>query len=297
MALSRVGYFSRETVVSLSRNFMMSVACVITIAISLALVGGALVYTNWVDNGTARWQGNVAFDVFMNVDATESQIADVRQALENDSDVKKASFLDKQAAYNEFKSLFSKEPALVENVDAASLPTSFKVTLVNAKTIDTVTKRYATRPGVWSIASPSQAVKDEITRAERTRLVLLSLSALLLVSSVILVIFTVRLATLARRREIEVMKLVGASNWFVRIPFMAEGGVQGLLGALFAALLTVVVAKLIPAFAQPPKGPGGVSTYFIDPSYVAWTVGGLFLSGITIGVVAAFIGLYRYLDV
>jgi len=297
MAFSRVGYFSRETALSLSRNFLMTIACVIAIGISLLLGGGALMYTHWVDNGTARWQGNVAFDVFMNVDATESQIADVRAALDNDSDVKKSTFVDKQAAYREFKELFAQEPALVENVDAASLPTSFKVVLADAKKIDVVTQRYEKRPGVWSIVSPTAEVKKEIRQAERTRWVLLGLSGLLLVSSVILVVFTVRLATLARRREIEVMKLVGASNWFVRIPFMAEGGVQGFLGAVFAAVGTVVVANLIPVFAQPPKGPNGASTYAISTSYMWGTVGGLMVAGMIIGIVAAFVGLYRYLDV
>lgn len=135
MAFSRIGYFTRETSVSLSRNFMMTVACIITIAISLLLVGGALVYTRWVDNGTAQWKGNVAFEIFMNVDATDAQIAEVRQALDGDPDVKKSVFLDKQAAYEEFKKLFANEPALVQNVDAASLPTSFRVTLTKAELI------------------------------------------------------------------------------------------------------------------------------------------------------------------
>lgn len=297
MAFSRIGYFTRETSVSLSRNFMMTVACIITIAISLLLVGGALVYTRWVDNGTAQWKGNVAFEIFMNVDATDAQIAEVRQALDGDPDVKKSVFLDKQAAYEEFKKLFANEPALVQNVDAASLPTSFRVTLTKAELISSVRERYEKRPGVWDVVSPDKVVKDQLKRADTTRKVLLSIAALLLLSSVILVVFTVRLATLARRREIEVMKLVGASNWFVRIPFMAEGGVQGFLGALFAGIGTFVVAWAIPKVVDAPKTVSGASTYYIDSGYVVWTIGGLMATGIVIGVSAAFFGLYRYLDV
>lgn len=292
-AFARIGYFARETFTSIGRNFAMSLACVITIAISLLMFGGALVWIQWTDSGTVQWRSGVKFEIFMNVDATDTEIADVQAALDDDPDVEDVIFLSREDAFEEYKRLFADEPELVEVASPDILPPSFRVVPAQAEEIEAIQTRYGTRPGVDEIRSPTDEVRERLRQASIVQWVLWSVAIVLLASSVILIIFTVRLATLARRREIEVMKLVGASNWFVRIPFMAEGGVQGLAGATLAGLGTLGLATMIPNIFDGRSWAG----YSLSGSMVGWTVVAIVLIGLAIGVFSAFVGLVRFLDV
>src|SRR5215211_5903274 len=181
----------------------------------------------------------------MTVQATDAQIRDVRTGLEDDPQVKDFRFLDKPAAYEEFKRIFRKDPDLVKNVDADALPTSFRIVPARAEFTNAIKKRFEPRAGVDDVATPAEALRGLLSATSTARIIFIGLSIVLLVSSLFLIVNTIRLATFARRREIEVMKLVGASNWFVRVPFMAEGLVQGAIGAGFAFGLVYALKWLI----------------------------------------------------
>jgi cell division transport system permease protein len=294
--MSRLRYFARETVVSLRRNLMMTIAGVLTVAVSLALFGGSLLLNRWASNGTQIIKDDVRLEVFMNVDATDEQIKGVRTALSNDPDVKSFHFVDKAGALAEFKRLFQKDPDLVANTRAADLPTSFRIAPKTAELTDTVRRRYRVSAGVESVVTPAQALRNILDITNKIKVILFVLSAVLLVSSMFLIVNTIRLATFARRREIEVMKLVGASNWFVRIPFLAEGLAQGLFGA---GIATSVVLLL--KFA-------GFDNWFNDPKSVLYTfyltngdatIVAVFVlaAGVIIGLVGSALGLRRFLRV
>ena len=239
--MSRLRYFARETVVSLRRNLMMTIAGVLTVAVSLALFGGSLLIAKWASNGTEIIKGDVRLEAFMNVHATDEQIKGVRTALSSDPDVKSFRFVDKQGALAEFKRLFQKDPDLVANTRAADLPTSFRIAPKTAELTPIVQRRYKVQAGVDSVVQPAEALRNILDITRTVKLILFALSAVLLISSLFMIVNTIRLATFARRREIEVMKLVGASNWFVRIPFLAEGLVQGLVGAAIASTLVMIL--------------------------------------------------------
>src|ERR1700730_6062354 len=104
--LTRLAYFGRETIISLRRNLLMTIAGVLTVAVSLALFGGIMLLGKWVDHGTTSIKGGGRLEVFMTVEATSTQIEDVRSALKSDTAVKSFTFLDKKAALNEFKRIF-----------------------------------------------------------------------------------------------------------------------------------------------------------------------------------------------
>src|SRR4029079_8150690 len=124
---SRLQYFTRETTVSLRRNLLMTIAGVLTVAVSLALFGGIMLLSKWVDHGTEQIKGGVRLEAFMVPDATKQQIADVEQAIKDDPQIKDYRFLTKEDAYEAFKKIFRNEPDLVKNVDAETLPTSFRI--------------------------------------------------------------------------------------------------------------------------------------------------------------------------
>jgi len=293
--LTRFGYFARETIVSLRRNLLMTIAGVLTVAVSLALFGGILMLSRWVGHGTERIKGGVRLEVFMKVDATDQQIADVRAALKNDANVKSFKFFDKQAALQEFKRIFRKDPDLVKNITADALPTSFRVVPVQAEKTTTVQRAFNAQPGVDDVATPEEALRGLLDATNTARIIFIGLSLILLVSSLFLIVNTIRLATFARRREIEVMKLVGASNWFVRVPFMAEGLVQGLIGA---GLAVGVVVALKVGFDNWFNSPTGFFREFYVTSGDATIVALYVLAlGVIIGLIGSTIGLRRFLKV
>ena len=291
----RFGYFARETWVSLRRNVLMTTAGVITVAVSLCVLGGALLMTRLVDHGTQRWKDGVEFEIFMNPDATSPQTKAVQSALSADSDVLRFRYLSKDDAYKLFKRLFKDQPDLVSTVSARNLPESYRVAPRKAELTAAVAGRYRVLPGVDSVETADKAVKDLLATSKWIRFGFFAIFFALLFASLFLIVNTIRLATFARRREIEVMKLVGASNWFVRVPFMLEGMVQGVIGAAVAVAavwgLRQVLTDAIPTTNNFWRG------WYVGPSD-AWQISIIVLVlGAGIGAIGAIVGLRRFLDV
>lgn len=284
--------------ISLRRNLLMTLAGVITVAVSLALFGGVLLLSSWVDHGTERIKGGVRAEVFMIVKATDQQIEGVRAKLAKDPDVKSFKYFDKQAAFREFKKIFKDDPDLVKNITASALPPSFRVVPRKAELTEVVQRRYENEPGVDQVSTPAEALQGLLDATGITRTIFIGLSVILLASSLFLIVNTIRLATFARRREIEVMKLVGASNWFVRVPFMAEGIVQGLIGAGLAVASVVALKKFVFDGPLAPANAGQFFREFYVTSGDALRIAGyVVILGIFIGLVGSTIGLRRFLRV
>jgi len=302
---TRTAYFARETIISLRRNVLMTVAGIATVAVSLSLFGGILLLSKWVDHGTEKIKGGVTLEIFMNVKATKQQIDAVQKNLEDDSGsngtVKSFRHLNKQDAYEEFKRIFRREPDLVSTITAVDLPESFRVaprTHAGGPDVDQLTEQikneYSTQQGVNVVETPGDALKGLVDVTNTVKLIFIVLSGILLLSSLFLIVNTIRLATFARRREIEVMKLVGASNWFVRIPFLAEGLVQGLVGAGFAVIAVLGLKHFGFDSAFSDRG-SFFSEFFVttgDSYRIAFYV---LLGGFVIGGLGATVGLRRFL--
>jgi cell division transport system permease protein len=293
--LTRLGYFARETLVSLRRNLLMTLAGIITVAVSLCVLGGALLLSRLVDHGTQQWKDGVELEIFMRVNATENEIKALNTQLADDPQVRTVKYLTKEDAYEEFKRLFPDQPDLVATTDAKSLPSSFRVAPDKAENTQTVAERYGRDPGVDEVKTASKEVRKLLSATNLIRTAFIVIFFLLLAASLFLIVNTIRLATFARRREIEVMKLVGASNWFVRIPFMLEGLVQGVIGAAFAfgAVygLKEVVSNAIARNSEFSRG-------FYVTSGDAYVIGFyVLLLGAGIGVIGSIVGLRRFLEV
>jgi cell division transport system permease protein len=295
--MSRLVYFTRETWISLRRNLLMTLAGIMTVAVSLTLFGGIGLVQRLVDHGTSRWKNGVELEIFMLVDANEQQINAVQQELDElvtDDQVRDYRFLSKEDAYDEFKRIFRDQPALIESTTAEALPTSFRVAPTEAELTAAVAQRFGAVPGVDEVLTP----QDQIDRIiEVTRLIGIAFNAMaivLLASSLFLIMNTIRLATYARRREIEVMKLVGASNWFVRIPFMAEGLVQGAIGAGLACGVIFALKTVLSNFVE-DRGALWQGFYLVnsDAFFISMIVLAI---GAAIGVAGSAIGLRRFLD-
>src|SRR2546423_1629669 len=141
-------YFVRETIVNLRRNVFMTTAAIVVVAVSLALVGGALLLKQGVDKATIQWKGGVEGSIFMKADAAPEEIDAVDRELRAMPEVKKVRFVTKQGAYDEFRKMFSNSPDMLETLNVDQMPPSFRVVPRQAQQIDVIGGRFKDRPAV-----------------------------------------------------------------------------------------------------------------------------------------------------
>jgi cell division transport system permease protein len=295
----KLDYVARETGSNLFRNFTITLASVMTVAVSLALVGASLMAQQGVDRATKRWQGGVEFIVFLNPTATPEQVESVNDDLKKNPGIDKITFVDKNQAYAEFKELFRDSPEMIEAVTPDILPASYRVEPKDktAETITQLSDEYKVKPGVKQVVSATDTIRLVQRFSEFLTKMILVVAIVLLGAALLLILNTIRMAMYARRREIEVMKLVGATNWFIRVPFMAEGLVQGVVGAGLAigglAVFRPIFEGWLPPAEQFPIFSGFVpASSDMLPIYLL-----LGLVGCLVGATGAGVAVTRFLDV
>jgi cell division transport system permease protein len=295
MALS-AGYVSRETATNLSRNGLMSVAAIVTIAVGLLFFGAALMWQQGVDRQTAQWRGGVELSIFMQPAAADQQVDAVRQELESAPEVKKATFVDRAAAYKEMKELFASQPEVVDAVSEQDAPPSFRVVPNKAEQVEDVGARFKDKPGVLSVVYAKETVDVLIKSTAEKRNISFGVAFLAGASALLVILNTVRMAIFSRRREVAIMKLVGATNWFIRVPFMLEGMVQGIIGAGVACLLIFVARNKIMSFVNDAAINQFTKLYATTGETVKTGIL-LLLVGAVMGAISSFIAVRRFLDV
>ena len=299
MAL-KVDYVVKETGKNLVRNPWLTIATVITVLVALLAVGGALLVREGVRNATAQWQGGVEFIVFMNPDATQEQIDSVQRDLDDNPQVELSTYLDHDAAYAEFRTLFERDsPELVESVTPDALPTSFKVkpTQANADVVRALQAEFQEKPGVREVVAATDTIHTIQRLSSTFSAFTLGLAVVLSFAAVILIANTIQTAMFARRREIEVMKLVGATNWFIRVPFMLEGVVQSLIGALVAVVILVAGSAGLESRIANAEGLELLRNFVVDSGDVTFISIMLLVGGVVLGAVASAVAVTFYLDV
>ena len=289
-------YAIKETLQNLRRNLLLTTASMLTVAVSLSFGGGALLFRSGVDNATKSWEEGVEFEVFMDVDATPSEQARVERELSRDPDVSRVEFFSKQEQYELFKNLFANRPEYIDNVTADNLPTSYRVEprVADADLIRAIGDRFAEEAGVREVLFAEDSVRDVLNVSRYAQLGLLGLAVFVLFAASLLIFNSIRMAIFSRRREIEVMKLVGATNWFIRVPFMIEGLLQGLLGAGLAFAAVYFGS----AFFVDWVGRFDLFSAFVLVTAQVLGTGALMLAvGAAVGAASAGFAVTRFLDV
>jgi cell division transport system permease protein len=227
----------REVAINLGRNITLTVASVLAVAISLSLGGFGLLLNTGIGATVQQFEEGVEFIVFMQPDAPQATIDAVGAELESSPQVSEVDYYDQDDAFEEFQKLFVDEPELVESVTPDILPPSYRVKPVDAETevVQGLAETFEGEPGVREVVFDQEAFAEQEKQFRTLANIMFVVALTSLVAAVLVIVNTVRMAIFARRREIEVMKLVGATNWFIRIPFVVEGIVQAMLGAVVAA--------------------------------------------------------------
>ncbi|MDP8988385.1 MAG: ABC transporter permease [Actinomycetota bacterium] len=292
----KLAYALRETVQNLRRNLVLTGASMMTVAVSLSLVGASFLLGYGVDNVTQRWQGGIEFEIFLNETITPEQRERIQRELDANPDVERAEFVSQEQQFELFKVLFADQPEYLETVTPEVLPPSFRVepSIADADVIKALGDRFEAEPGVKTVVFAEETVRTLLRVSGITQSVIFAVAAVLLFAAALLIFNTIRTAIFARRREIEVMKLVGATNWFIRVPFMLEGLLQGLAGASVAFGIVYLVRN---AAQDAIRGVPLFDGFVVVGSQVATTGVLTLLLGAGIGAIGAGVAVTKFLDV
>lgn len=292
-------YVIRETTANLTRNITLTVASVLTVFVTLAIVGTIVLVRQGAQNLTERYQDGVEFIVYVDPDISDEQLVEVRGSLEDNPGVREIEYIDRDATYADFRELFKGQDTMIENVRASDLPTSFRVKPSDSdvNTVQGLVNLYRQQPGVFEVSAATEVIRQLKGMSDFLNQGLTVFGVLLLAASALLILNTVRTAMFARRREIEVMKLVGATNWFIRVPFMLEGLVQGLIGGLLAIGFVFLARGWIDDLIDRGQALDLLQPFRVDSSDVmlaCLAVGGI---AVVLSVFSSLVATRRFLDV
>jgi len=301
----RAQFVLSEIGIGLRRNLTMTIAVVVTVAISLALFGSGLLIRKQVETMKDFWYDKVEVSVYLCGAVSDSPTCegqavtdDQRAALEADlramPEVDEVFYESQQDAYELFQEQFSDSPDLVENVTADVLPESFRVKLDDPTQFQVVAEAFVGRPGVEEVQDQKALLEGFFSVLNKLQLLALIIAGVQVLAAVLLISNTIRVAAYSRRRETGIMRLVGASNLYIQLPFLLEGVLAGLVGAAFAsgALLALkeflIDRQLRPTFAF---------TAFVGWGDVLAILPVLFLTGALLAGLSSFVTLRRHLRV
>ena len=292
-------YMLRETSANLTRNITLTVASILTVFVSLAIVGATVLVRQGVQNATKRWEGGVEFIVYLNPGVTDSQVAAVRRSLDENPGIKSATYVDQKQTYADFQKLFKGQTTMLDNTRPQDLPTSFKVQPKdkNVTSVQSLVNFYSKQPNVYEVIAATDVIREMQGITTFFNNGLAGGALLLLVASGLLILNTIRTAMFARRREIEVMKLVGATNWFIRVPFMLEGLVQGLVGGVFAVGFVFLARHWLDALLNKSQGLVLLKQFSIGSSDVTLACTLVVVMAVLLSVVSSAVATRRFLDV
>ena len=301
----RAQFVLSEIGIGLRRNLTMTVAVVVTVAISLALFGSGLLIRQQVETMKDFWYDKVEVSVYLcgelsraatcnGAAVSEQQRAELLADLEAMPEVREVFYESQEQAYAHFTEQFADSPDLVENVTADVLPESFRVKLEDPTQFEVVASAFRDRPGVEEVQDQKALLEGFFNVLNKLQLLALIIAAVQVLAAVLLISNTIRVAAYSRRRETGIMRLVGASNLYIQLPFLLEGVLAGLVGAALAsgalvALKSVLIdGQLRPTFEF---------TAFVGWDDVLSILPVLFVTGALLAGLSSFVTLRRHLRV
>jgi cell division transport system permease protein len=239
----RFKYVLSEVATGLWRNVTMTVAMIITMAVSLTMLGAATLTFLQVSDMKTFYYSKIQVSIFLKQDITEVQRTSLDEALKADPLVKSHFYESKVQAYDRFKEQFRDAPDLVNSVKQDALPESFRITLKNPELFSEINKKYAGTDGIEQIVDQRELLGKIFSILGAVQSLSLVAAIVMAIAALLLVANTIQVAAYSKRREVAVMKLVGASNWFIQAPFVLEAVTAALLGSILA-FIALVGAKL-----------------------------------------------------
>lgn len=295
MKISTWEYFIKDAVVSLKRNSLMSFASISTVALSLLILGMFLVMVLNLNNMASNLESQVQISVFLQDNQSDLEMREVGTRISKLPGVVQVTFVTKDEAMNRFKERLGDQKSLLNALGEGNpLPNAFEVKVDQAERVKPVAQAIGQLKGVEHAKFGQDVVEQLFTLTKMIRIFGLVLIIFLALAALFIISNTIRLTVFARRREIGIMKYVGATDWFIRWPFLLEGMILGCGGALVAVLLLnqtygALINQVHESLAFLPLIP---KYPFITNLSVV-----LLLLGAGIGALGSTISLRRFMDV
>lgn len=302
--MSSLFYFFRESLTGFTRNLSTTLGSIITIFLSLLIIGVFCIGGVVVNNVVASVENQVSITAFVSDDASQEDVQKVMDQIQGYEGVQSVSFTDKDQALENFRHSTS-NPEIVDQLDGQNpLPASIDVELAEAQSVTDIANQIVANQDFVAVCDNPDDPSDSLNYGQKTvdkllltnaiRVAGVALIALLIVIAFIFINNTIRLAILARRREIAIMRLVGASNGFIRGPFLAEGALHAIIGSLLAILILEIARNFVlPQISTAlPWLPLSVDFSMFLVIYVA-----LIVAGLVIGLLGSAFAMRRYLKV
>ena len=290
-----LGFFLREAAKNMRLNALMSVTAVTTTAVCVLILGVGLLVSAHVE-GVLRGIGkDVAITAFFPEDAPRGEIDEARQTVEGYPEVEEVVFVSEAEALSRVKDMLSEQPDIVDGLEPGIMQASMEIKLADPEASDAVAERLRSEGfSEENLNYPQQTISQLNQVTGYVVWALRAATVLFLIASVLLISNAIRISIFARRKEIEVMKLVGASDGFVRTPFLLEGLAQGLIGATLAALVVVWGNSIFVEWARNELPFVPVSSAAVNSLLVLLV---LVAVGVLIGIIGSFLSVRRFLRV
>ena len=290
--MNKFSYVIKNTFINMRRNPLLVVATMLAVLVSSFLVFTTLSGRAVVENNTARWQNGVHVVIFLDDRVTTTAHKQLQESLETYPEVRMVDYFTKAEAAEEFKLLYKDQPELIQEVDFERLPSSLRVNLNNPGDYELIIERMDGNPAVKEIRASGEAI-DRLLSLTNTLVISASVfAALIAFAALILIINTLRLTAYAKRKEIKIMKTIGASSTYIRLPFILEAIFESLIGTSLAIGLGWGVI-------QYSKGSVIAESIFditISDGYLINLTLILLLSSLVFGLIASFIGIRKVLN-
>lgn len=307
MAPSNIGYSLREAMHHFKRNFGTTFGAIVTIFLSLFIIGTFVFLSALVDNMVGNVEDKVTIQAYLADDASQDAVDALQMKIEGWDNVESVTYKSKDEALEEYKATMSNKNAedAVAALDGTNpVPASLVIKLNDPQEVENVANKLIDDSGFASIADesvPANSVQYGRETVERLfmvtsyiRIIAIVLVVLLTFVAFVFINNTIRLSISARRREIGIERLVGASNGFIRGPFVAEGATEALIGALLAiCALQAVITNVLPRLQEQVA----FLSFNLQPAVIAQTYGLLIIVGVAIGLFGSAIAMRRYLNV
>lgn len=295
MKIRTLEYFVKEAFGSIKHNGLMSLASVSTVALSLLILGIFLILVLNLNHMAAALESQVQVSVYLQDNQNETDITAIGQQIAEIQGIKEVEYISKDQALQRFKERLGEQQSILNALGETNpLPNGYDIKVERPELVKGIAQAIMNIEGVENVRYGKDIVENlfSITRMIRTFglviIVFLALAAMFIISN------TIRLTVFARRREIGIMKYVGATDWFIRWPFLLEGVILGFFGALIAVLLLVKIYSIFTNHVT-------VSIAFLPilPSYPIMAYLAIFLLGVgmTIGAAGSTISLRKFLHV
>lgn len=289
--LPHIGYFFLRVLRNIRQNLMIHLITTGSIAFSLAILGAVLCVFLNVDDLVKKWRNEVSIVLFLEDNLYTSKIENLKTEISEMLEVDDILYVSKEEALKRLKTQLKNQEGILEGLETNPLPASFEIRLKprfqNIQSIRTLVQRLKGLKGVDEVQYGEAWIERLMTGFRLIKLVALAIFGLLFISTVFIISNTIKLATYARQEELEIMRLVGATNLFVKTPFFIEALLQGLVGAVLAVAILFGIYRLFVSKVQM----GSLSISFLPTDVILGIMG----AGIGLGLFGSFISFRRFI--